>query len=587
MTMGSEGRRARRGMGWAAGLPLLVSCASQVPLTRPVPAPVSVAIPAPIVGRAALPVSVAAPPVAAAAASVPGAAASQPPTGIEARFPAPRVVYQTPAFEPGHNGFTSNGELQQMLGAITREAAPGVQVRRLSLGTSQSAAPIDALLLARHRESVLDGLLLGGRPTVLLIAQQHGDEPAGAEALLVVARELAQGALAPLLDRINVVVLARANPDGAAAGRRFSASGIDINRDHLLLRSPEAQAQARLMREFKPLVVLDLHEYAVGAAFLDKFAGVPRFDALLQYATTANVPEFVTKAAEEWFRRPVVAALQREGLTTEWYHTTAPDPTDRKVAMGSVRPEAVRNIAGLNNAVGLLLETRGADLGRQHLARRVHAHVTAASALLASAAEHAPDLLRVRRFVDADVAAQACRGQAVIQAAATPSEYELLLLDPSSGADKRVGVAWESALQLQTVRTRARPCGYWLGADQTDAVRHLRALGVTVQKLDEAGDLRGEAYAETARALIPAGEGADSVADAGGVLELRVRLQPTLLDVLAGSHYVGLDQPLANLVIAALEPDTPSSFAAHRIVSNLDAIARVVARPQVRMSVLP
>ena len=443
--MGSDGRRMRcGGWGWAAGLPLLVSCASQVPLTRPVPAPVSIAIPAPIVGRATPPVMAAPAADPAPAASAPAPAASQPPSGIDARFPAPRVAYQTPAFEPGHAGFTSNAELQSMLGTITREAAAGVQVRRLWLGSSQAAAPIEALLFARHRESTLDGLLLGGRPTVLLVAQQHGDEPAGAEALLVVARELAQGSLAALLERINVVVLPRANPDGAAAGRRFSASGIDINRDHLLLRSPEAQAQARLMREFKPLVVLDLHEYAVGAAF-DKFGGVPRFDVLLQYATTANLPEFVTKAAEEWFRRPVVAALQREGLATEWYHTTTPDPADRKVAMGSIRPEASRNIAGLNNAVGLLVETRGADLDRQHLARRVHAHVTAASAVLGRAAEHAPDLLRVRRFVDTDVAAQACRGQAVIQAAPTPSEYELLLLDPATGADKRVGVAWESA----------------------------------------------------------------------------------------------------------------------------------------------
>ncbi len=585
---GSDGQRARRrGWGWAAVLPWLASCASQVPLNRPVPAPVSTAVPAPIVGRSPLP-AVVVPPAAGAAVAAAAAASAPGPVGIDARFPAPRATYQTPAFEPGRTtGYTSNAELQLALGAIVREAAAGVQVRRLALGSSQSALPIEALLLARHRESTLDGLLLGGRPTVLLVAQQHGDEPAGAEALLVVARELAQGALMPLLDRINVVLLPRANPDGAAAGRRHSASGIDINRDHLLLRSPEAQAQARLMREFRPLVVLDLHEYAVGSAFADKFGGVPRFDALLQYATTANLHEFVTKAAEEWFRRPVAAALQREALTTEWYHTTAGDPADRKVAMGSVRPEAARNVAGLANAVGLLVETRGADLGRQHLARRVHAHVTAASAALASAAEQADNLLRVRRFVDAEVAAQACRGQAVIQAAPTPSEYELLLLDPLSGADKRVGVAWQSALQLQTVRTRARPCGYWLGADQADAVRRLRALGIGVQRLEEPGDLRGEAYSETGRTLVPAGEGADSVADAGGVLELKVRLQTTLLDVLAGSYYVGLDQPLANLAIAALEPDTPSSFAAHRIVANLDSIARVVARPQVRMSVLP
>ena len=585
MTKYKRWRTAWRRAGLVAGLPILVSCATSVPLSRPVPAPVSVAVPAPVAARGlapSVPAASAEPP---AAAALPPAAA--PVAALDARFPPPAVTYQTPAFEPGRSTPTSNAELSGLLGAIAREAVPGVQVRRMALGSSQAGLPIEALLIARHRESIADGLLLGGRPTVLVLAQQHGDEPAGAEALIVVARELSQGTLAPLLDRINVVLLPRANPDGAQASRRGSASGVDINRDQLLLRTPEAQAQARLLREFRPLVVLDLHEYAVGTAFVDKFGGVPRHDALLQYATTPNLPEFVTKASEEWFRRPIVAALQREGLSTEWYHTTGPDPADRKVAMGGVQPETMRNIAGLQNAIGLLLESRGADLGRQHLARRVHTHVTAVAAMLTSAAEHAAELLRVRRFVDAEVSARACQGQAVIQARATPSVYELVLLDPASGADKRVGVAWESALQLQVLRTRARPCGYWLGADQADAVRHLRALGVTVHRLDEAGDLRAEAYAETGRTLTTAGTGFGSVADAGGVLELEVQLQPALLDVAAGGHYVGLDQPLANLVIAALEPDTPSSYAAHRIVGTLDTLARVVGRPQVRMSVEP
>ncbi|MEO7152376.1 MAG: M14 family metallocarboxypeptidase [Burkholderiaceae bacterium] len=566
-----------------------MSCAPSVPLTRPQPAPVAVAVPVVPARPSAAPVPL--PPIAAASAAAdavaaPASAASAV-SPLDARFPAPTVAYRTPAFETGHAASTSNAELQTLLAALAREAGPGVQVRRMPLGSSQAGLPIEAVLFARHRESVLDGLLLGGRPTVLVVAQQHGDEPAGAEALIVVARELAQGSLAALLDRINVVLLPRANPDGAQANRRNSASGIDLNRDHLLLRSPEAQALARLMREFQPLVVMDLHEYAVGTAFVDKFAGVPRHDALLQYATTANLPEFVTKASEEWFRRPVVAALRREGLSVEWYHTTGPDLADRKVAMGGVRPDTLRNVVGLHNAVGLLLETRGADLGRQHYARRVHTHVVAVQAALVSAAEHASELLRVRRFVDADVASVACRGPAVIQAVATPSEYELLLLDPVSGADKRVGVAWDSALQLQVQKTRTRPCGYWLAADQTDAVRHLRALGVTVQRLEEAADLRGEAYTETGRSLLPAGDPATSVADAGGVLRLQVQLLPALLDVAAGSHYVGLDQPLANLVIAALEPDTDASFASHRIVGSVGALARVLERPQVRMTVLP
>ena len=40
------------------------------------------------------------------------------------------------------------------------------------------------------------------------------------------------------------------------------------------------------------------------------------------------------------------------------------------------------------------------------------------------------------------------------------------MLDPQTGADKTVHVAWDSALVLNTVRKRPRPCGYWL-ADHT------------------------------------------------------------------------------------------------------------------------
>src|SRR6218665_593147 len=90
----------------------------------------------------------------------------------------------------------------------------------------------------------------GGRPTVVLIDTQHGDEPAGREALLVVSSELAQGLLEPLLDRINVVVVPRANPDGAQAGTRVTANGLDMHRDHLLLDTPEARAPAPVAHNY-------------------------------------------------------------------------------------------------------------------------------------------------------------------------------------------------------------------------------------------------------------------------------------------------------------------------------------------------
>ena len=128
--------------------------------------------------------------------------------------------------------------------------------------------------------------------------------------MLVIAQELATGRLATLLDRINIVVWPRVNPDGVLKQQRVSASGIDINRDHLLLRTPEAQAEAQLLRDYAPVAVIDAHEYTVGGRFVDKFGAVQKFDALVQYAMTANLPEFITKASEEWFRQPMLASLK-------------------------------------------------------------------------------------------------------------------------------------------------------------------------------------------------------------------------------------------------------------------------------------
>ena len=574
----------------------LAACSSAPPVAvRPVPPPRAVAV-AP--STAPLPAPVAAPvPVAAAPVQVPAASASAGESpGVAARFPDPPVRYRTPAFEPGHAGFTSNAELRSLLQGLVRDGEVGATgsnsattIRLLQVGSSQTGVPLEAL----HFSRAPLGLASTGvtvrppRPTVLLVGQQHGDEPAGSEALIVIAQELANGRLAALLERIDVVILPRANPDGAAAGRRGTASGIDANRDHLLLRTPEAQAQAQLVREFNPVVVVDAHEFSVLGRYVEKFGAVQRFDALIQYAMTANLPPFVGKASEEWFRKPLLQALRAQGLSSEWYYTTSTDNADKRVSMGGVQPDTGRNVNGLRNAVSFLIETRGVGLGGAHLLRRVHTQVSAITSVLQSAAARADDLLKLRHFVDAEVASKACQGEVIVEAAATQSEYDLLMLDPLTGADMTVNVAWDSALELATVKRRVRPCGYWLGADQADAALRLRALGIQVQRLDEAGALRGETYAETARELAARADVRGSIADAGGVLLLKVDLVPALVDVRAGGYYIGLDQPLANLVVAALEPDTQSSFAANRILTDLKSQARVLVRPDIRMTPMP
>lgn len=575
-----------------APLALLAACGTSVPLppwTPPSAQPAAVA-PAPAAPRPAAPAAVQVTPVAPATRpSSPVAEAPAPySTAVAARFPAPSVIYNTPGLQAGRTSFTTQAEIQAWLreqaAAATR--TPGIRASVLPIGRSQRGEMLEALVLTRAGGTDPSVMQAAGKPTVLLVGQQHGDEPAGSEALLVIARELAQGLLQPALERINVVIVPRGNPDGAAIDQRATTGGLDMNRDHLLLNTPETQALARLARDYNPTVVVDAHEYTVVGRYLQKFGTVQKFDALFQYATTANLPEFLTKAAEEWYRRPLLAALKGQNLSSEWYYTTSGDLADKKISMGGTQPDTGRNVNGLKNAISLLIETRGVGIGRLHIQRRVHTQVTAITSVLASTAQRANELHQLRPYLDKEVGAQACKEQAVIEAGPTSAQYDLVMLDPNTGADKTVSVDWDSALLLRTLKARARPCGYWLSAASTTAVDRLRLHGVQVLRVAEQGSMLGDSYRETASTSGERQDVRGAIADGNAIIKVQVSLARGVVDVPRGSYYVPLNQPMANLVIAALEPDTQSSFFANQIVQGLQSTVRVMAEPSVKLEEL-
>ncbi|MFE1573400.1 M14 family metallopeptidase [Comamonas odontotermitis] len=496
---------------------------------------------------------------------------------VAARFPDPATPYSTPGLTNGRTTFTSNAELGQMLRQIASAPAGGTKAELITAGTSQEGTPIHALLLTRAAGTSLHDLDASGRPTVLLIGQQHGDEPAGSEALLAMAQSLAQGPLGPLLDKLNVLLVPRANPDGAASGRRTTSNGIDMNRDHLLLQTPEADALAKLSRNYRPVAVFDSHEFTVAGRYLEKFQAVQRYDALLQTPTTANTHEFVGKAANEWYLLPMQKALTDQGMSTNWYYTTTKKADDLTLSMGGVRPDTGRNVYALKNAPSLLIETRGVGIGRAHIQRRVHSHVVALTSALQTTAQRAKELEQVRAFVARDVASQACRGQFTLESQQTTEKRRIVFLDPQTGEDRPQEVDWKSSVKLQPGESRARPCGYWLSTNAGEAADKLRALGLQVLRVAEPGNMLADTYQEVERSSSAKNDvlGPSS----RSVERVKVQLQRIAIDVPEGSYYVPLNQPMANLAIAALEPDTQSSFFANHIITGLSDVARSMNNP--------
>ena len=485
---------------------------------------------------------------------------------VAARYPDPALPIATPALAPGRADFTHQDELMAFVGGV---AARSRDARLAIAGRSQERREIPVLVFARPAGGAGGEFVRNGKPTVLILGQQHGNEPAGGEAALALAAELATPGGAAILDRVNVVIVPRANPDGAEHFVRGLANGADVNRDHLLAATPEGRALAQVFVAFQPDVVLDCHEFGVKLRWYEKFGALQRYDALIQYATVGNLPPALTDASERWFREPLVRALADAGLTQSWYYTSSYDTKDRVVSMGGVSPDTGRNIAGLRNAVSFLIETRGVGIGRAHFKRRVHTHLVAMHQILASTALHADDVVTLGRRLRLDVASAAGTGTVVVAGSPTATRHTLDLVDPASGEDRAVEVDWRSALEIRPRLARSRPYGYVLPASEAAAAARLAALGATVLVLSAALDVDGERYRIT-RAQEARKDDVrrnDEDTPPANIVQLATETEPARIVAHAGDFYVPLDQPLANVIVAALEPDTQSSYAANRLLT--------------------
>jgi predicted deacylase len=480
------------------------------------------------------------------------------PPAIAARFPDPSVSYATPGFRAGRTDFPSHAEVLAFLDDLARQS-PNVRVERL--GLSQQGREMPLVLLADQ------GRFDPSRPTVMVIGQQHGNEPAGGEAVLALAQQFASGPNAALLQKVNLVLVPRGNPDGAERFTRVTANGIDVNRDHLLLRTPEARLLAAATLRYRPQVVLDLHEFTVGGRWIDKFGAVMKYDGLLQPATVGNLDAAIATSAQRDYADVVQAAFTQAGLQGFKYHTIGGGKAgDQTVSMGGVQPDTGRNVSALRQAVSLLLEVRGVGLGRAHFARRVQTQVLAATTVIETAARQGPALLQLTAQAGQRAKAEACHGDLVVEAWQTPMRQRLDFLDAKSGEERAIDVDWRSADSLKIANARPRPCGYLLAASEAQAVQRLQLLGVRVERIDNAAPWPVERYEILSQTDGQREDARGAIEDGEAIRAFKVRPRTGRAVVRPGSFYVSLAQPLSPLVSAALEPDSQNSYAANRLL---------------------
>ncbi len=163
---------------------------------------------------------------------------------------------------------------------------------------------------------------------VLIFAQQHGDEQSGKEGALLLLKEIAEGKLNYLFDKIDFLLVPQVNPDGSEKDTRRNANNADLNRNHLILTQPETIALYKLFNEYLPEVNMDVHEYFPYGESWQKYGYYPNSDEEIGTITNINASQKIRHLSDNEYLDFIKKFLNDRGFSYSEYCPGGPPGID-------------------------------------------------------------------------------------------------------------------------------------------------------------------------------------------------------------------------------------------------------------------
>ena len=168
---------------------------------------------------------------------------------------------KTPAEKTGYSRYSQHEEITRFLSRVDQLSKEmTVQIIGQTRETEDYPSKDLYLCILNEEGAGSPQHLNRQKPTLLLVASQHGNEQSAKEAVLWLIRDLALGNLKTLLEKLNILVIPQANPYGSWHEQRRNEQSLDLNRDHVKLEAPEVEAIHHVFRTWMPEVTMDVHE---------------------------------------------------------------------------------------------------------------------------------------------------------------------------------------------------------------------------------------------------------------------------------------------------------------------------------------
>ncbi|MDP1736643.1 MAG: M14 family metallopeptidase [Caulobacter sp.] len=410
------------------------------------------------------------------------------------------------------------------------------------------------------------------KPLMLAQAGIHSGEIDGKDAGLMLLRDIALKGKDGLLDRVNFVFVPvfsadahertspwnRPNQRGPVSqGWRTTAQNLNLNRDYGKLDAPEMRAMVGLINRFDPSLYFDLHvtdgidyQYDVTFGFEGEDGGLTRSPAIAAWLNSALKPAAyaaLTKAGH--IPGPLIFAVDDRAPRTGLF----------------VGPTGLRLSNGYGDArhtPTILVENHSLKPYRQ---RVLGMYVLMEAALKALAADEAG----VRAAIASDRARRPTQVLTGWKVSTTPIgtraflgvQYETYR-SAASGRDeirwlgKADKTPWPQPLFSSTATlTFTPPAAYWVPASKPDVIARLRLHGIGMDTLTAPKTVTlSMARLSAPKLAARANEGRVGIDPGPVVWETRTVTLP------AGSVRVSTDQPLGELAVLLLEPQSDEGF---------------------------
>lgn len=475
--------------------------------------------------------------------------------------------------------FRATSSYEQTMAFLRRLAAESPAIELTSFGTSGEGRLLPLVVVsadgAFEPEAARALAAERGKPVVLIQNVIHGGEVDGKDASLMLLRDVALGRRPELLRAATLLVVPIYNVDGhervspynrpnqngpvEGMGFRTNAAGLDLNRDHLKVDSPEARAAVALFDDWRPHLHVD-----------DHVTDGSDLGWVLTWSV-AEAPQ-LHPAVAAWTERHLAAAL---AATEAAGHPAGPyvDLVDRADPAAGINsailpPRFATGYYPLRHRPSVLVEMHAPKPYRD----RVLANRDFLAALLAEVAADGRELVKAVIWAEAETVAlgrpDAPPSEVVVRWETAEEPDRLVVpfhdwyLDDSVALGvpvlryretlRPVEVPWHH--RPAAAQTVARPRGYLLLPGWPEAEERLAAHRLRVERLAAPATVRVEAFRVESPDFAPAPyQGRTSVS---GAIERRAET----VEVPAGALWVPADQPHFAVAVQLFEPEAVDSL---------------------------